>query len=79
MSDMPGLLFSMRDGNGGVMPLSSVKIDSKYWLSRLALSTSEVTRMLELFLSGGTLEWLRVLLFGYKSSSIKNYIRGINA
>ena len=25
MSDMPGLLFSMREGNGGVMPLSCVK------------------------------------------------------
>ena len=36
MSDMPGLLFSMREGNGGVMPLSHVKIDSKFWLSRLA-------------------------------------------
>ena len=63
MSDMPRLLFSMREGNGGVMPLSCVKIDSKYWLSRLALSTSEVKRTLELFLSGGTLEWMRVLLF----------------
>jgi len=61
-SEMPGLLGGMRLGKGGTMPSSLVKTDSKYLLSKLALSSSEKRNELRLFFSGGIEEWLPVLL-----------------
>ena len=61
-SDMPLLSLRILEGTCGVEPLSDVKTDWKYSLSKFALSKSDVSRTFEEFLRGGMLDLLPILL-----------------
>ena len=63
MSEMPEQSFCSRLGKWGLEPSSLVNTDSKYSLSKLALSQSRVINVFSLFLSGAIPDLSPILLF----------------